>query len=495
LTDVKRWRGRRGGRWPSCLAIWLRNGRIARSYIGATTPSISRGHSRDDRRADAWDAWGSLGAWDDRQALVHRGATRWLVKGSSIRCPGGSLVPGIRAVHISLRDGSRDERCKRPRHLHPRQGGGGLSRSFTSFAPKSFLSSHLVTTPAFMLTSSSSCFSSAAADLIHSLREREMIRLTVYYRLRTSTGKIITESVHSRWAHDAMHWTRTALIRARIDEEEAATGLCWTLGKHGLYGVAPAGMSPEEAAVLCRGPPTHLQPRFPVGTRVDMASSGGGWYRGTVVDHWWEGQTNWIAGEWVPYQVQVDHEEGARHADDLRYCFDNDNVIREAIPHSPRRSVRKLRTPASKSCDWLVEVARVKEGQGIAKCCAHCGKRCPKNALCRGCKASVFCDAKCQSKEWKHHKTLCKATARGDDVGEAANTALVLAAAPTATPSDRQLINSLARVWMSAKSGPMHTNKDVLIQIAIDTGVCVDERIHTLITNEMKLRCMVDTSY
>jgi len=73
--------------------------------------------------------------------------------------------------------------------------------------------------------------------------------------------------------------------------------------------------------------------------------------------------------------------------------------------------------------------------------------------------------------------------------------ALVLAAAPTATPSDRQLINSLARVWMSAKSGPMHTNKDVLIQIAIDTGVCVDERIHTLITNEMKLRFMVDTSY
>jgi len=288
---------------------------------------------------------------------------------------------------------------------------------------------------------------------------------------------------------------RDTFIRARIDEEEAANGLCWTLGKHGLYGVAPVGMSPEEAAVLCRGPPTHLQPRFPVGTRVDMASSGGGWYRGTVVDHWWEGQTNWIAGEWVPYQVQLDHEEGARHADDLRYCFDNDNVIREAIPHSPRRSVRKLCTPASKSCDWLVEVARVKEGQGIAKCCAHCGKRCPKNALCRGCKASVFCDAKCQSKEWKHHKTLCKATARGDDVGEAANTALVLAAAPTAIPRDRQLINSLARVWMSAKSGPMHTNKDVLIQIAIDTGICVDERIHTLITNEMKLRFMVDTSY
>ena len=247
------------------------------------------------------------------------------------------------------------------------------------------------------------------------------------------------------------------------------------------------GMTASEAKVLCRGPPPlHL--RFPVGTRVetldvaDEHSIGASrrrawsWSRGTVVRHWWQGNGK-AAGEFASYQLQMDTD--LKHLSFVRFDED-DNDIRAAVPSSPPRLVRCLREPTSLHDDYLVE----KEAPVKGKRCAHCGNRncCPKKARCRGCCIAVFCNTRCQTDGWNEHKGACKAAAAGDG---ATGAALLAEASSDVDPTHAQIMNSLHRIIRDADPRLGVSQYHILIQVALETGICIDMTSDNRIVNEL----------
>jgi len=330
-------------------------------------------------------------------------------------------------------------------------------------------------------------------------------------------------------------YSRTPLIFAITTGEVTPNSVCWTQGYFGMRAVPPAGMSSTQAEVLCRGPPLW-QLRFPVGTRVEISSIGRiigscsngkdvhhtdgtvstmrdearnavcitGWERGTVVSHWWQSTAvDWVTGEWAPYQLVLD----ARPNEVFYVGTDNVNLpehpqlLRRAVPDSPRRRVTQVDKPSGCGGDWFVEAAsNTKEGkdEGRGLRCTYCGKCCVENRHCRGCLASVFCNGECQRLGWQHHKIACKAAAAGN-IGAAED--LVAAAASTYKPTDGQVLNSLHRIILRTDIGQFAENclqklgtpgmcmndsvrdphgnwpetlNDVVSQLAADVGICAD---------------------
>jgi hypothetical protein len=119
------------------------------------------------------------------------------------------------------------------------------------------------------------------------------------------------------------------------------------------------------------------------------------------------------------YQIKMDDSP---EEDPVLYTGDdNDDEIRAAAPASPRRLVRRLRSPADSGEDLVVghlQVRRVvTEGKVLVgiSCndepaeaeetrCANCGKRSANNRACRGCLVAHFCNSECQREGWGDHK-------------------------------------------------------------------------------------------
>jgi hypothetical protein len=174
-------------------------------------------------------------------------------------------------------------------------------------------------------------------------------------------------------------------------------------------------LSSADLLILCGGPPRTLRLRFPVGARIEVEKINDGWVRGTVVSYWWR-NLQFGAGEYAAYQLKMDLSEDLQMEEALMYvATDNDEHIRAAAPASPRRLVRRLRSPADAGDDWRVgrlQVQRVAKGsgedvEGISNCteeegtemgwedgeetrCANCGKRSAKNRACRGRAGAVY---------------------------------------------------------------------------------------------------------
>ena len=161
-----------------------------------------------------------------------------------------------------------------------------------------------------------------------------------------------------------------------------------------------------------------------------------------VVNHWWQPPLDrgwkggeWAAGEWVPYQVKLDHKDDiyedyyaarkgpVHHTRRIRndqdspliyVASDGDGLIRAAAPASPRRLVRQLKSPALRGEDWDVGYLRLRreprgkeeeeevigmtvqtlDEEAIAADvaaeaaeetrCANCGRCSAENRACRG---------------------------------------------------------------------------------------------------------------
>jgi hypothetical protein len=118
------------------------------------------------------------------------------------------------------------------------------------------------------------------------------------------------------------------------------------------------------------------------------------------------------------------------------------------------------------------------------KRCAHCGNRncCPKKARCRGCRIAVFCNTRCQTDGWNEHKGACKAAAAGDG---ATGAALLAEASSDVDPTHAQIMNSLHRIIRDADPRLGVSQYHILIQVALETGICIDMTSDNRIVNEL----------
>ena len=79
--------------------------------------------------------------------------------------------------------------------------------------------------------------------------------------------------------------------------------------------------------------------------------------------------------------------------------------LNEAV--AARRSAASEK-PTSQECSTFQEEVTQEGSESQLNCCGSCGKAVAKK-VCTSCEAICYCDAECQKRHWKQHKTLCNA--------------------------------------------------------------------------------------